>query len=447
MKRIFLPIEIKVREFHSKLLFSLFAAERGYETIMGGQIELIERMPKLSKGIYIDKSTAITKREWFRTCRALGNHVAAWDEEGLVYLSDEVYHVTRMDPESFGMTDLFFTWGPSHTRTVVSTYPEAVDRVVPVGNPRMDLLRPQFRGYCDERVEELRRKHGRLLLINTNFALHNFVKGSEAAASIFDPYPLKNKNDLLKGWYDFQKLGYEGFLEAASAMYERFPDHTIVIRPSPAEKIEPWVRHFDGKQRGLVSKEGNVVEWIRAADAVVHFNCTTSIEAFLLDVPSIAYRCAKSDVYETPLSIHCSTEASTLEELLEIIQDILAVPVRKHTRESLHAWKDEVIEDHLSALEGDTCCERILDELEKRQFIERPYTLPSVPLIKRIWRAWLKVIRRPDPADMYFYREKFPGVTVEEARSVAASFARTAKRFDKVRIASAGSNIIRIGPA
>lgn len=446
MKRIFLPIEIKVREFHSKLLFALFAAERGYETVLGGQIELIERMPKLGRGIYIDKSTAITKRDWFRTCRELGNHVAAWDEEGLVYLSDEVYHVTRMDPESFGLTDLFFTWGPSHTSTVLSGYPDAAERVVPVGNPRMDLLRPEFRGYCDERVTELRRKYGRMLLINTNFPLHNFAKGHEAAATIFDPYPLKNKSDLLNGWYEFQKNGYESFMEAASKIYEKFPDHTIVIRPAPAESIEPWQRHFEGNRRGVVSKEGNVVEWIRAADAVVHFNCTTGIEAFLLDVPSIAYRCVQSERYETPQVIRCSTEALTLDELVEKLQTTVNTDEAKPL-ERYKAYKDSIIEDHLCSLEGSTCCERILDEIDRRNFPERPITTRSVPLIKRMWRAWLRVIRRPDPADIRFYREKFPGLAVEEVRSVARGFTQNAKRFGDVTITSAGPNIVRIRPA
>lgn len=446
MNRIFLPIEIKVREFHSKLLFSLFAAEQDFETILGGQIELIDHMPRLGRGIYIDKSLSILKPEWFRRCRALGNHVAAWDEEGLVYLSDEVYHTTRMDSAAFALTDLFFTWGPSQMRTVTAYYPNAADRVVSVGNPRLDLLRPEFRGYCDERVAELRRRHGRILLINTNFALHNFAMGRAAAAKIFDPYPFSSKGDLLKGWFEFQKRGYEAFLSAATAMHDRFPDHTIVVRPCPAEDLLPWQRNFAGRPRGVVSKEGNVVEWIRAADATVQFNCTTGVEAFLLGKPSIAYRCVRSDVYETPLPIACSTEAFTLEELFARLDRSVAAATAGEPPPG-PVGTDRIIADHLSSLTGRTSCELILEEIRRRNFAERPYTLPRVPVIKRIWRAWLRVVRRPDPADMRYYREKFPGLSVDEARVVAADFARATGRFTGVRITAAGPNIVRVRPA
>jgi surface carbohydrate biosynthesis protein len=446
MNRLFLPIEIKVREFHSKMLFSLFAAEQGFETVLGGQIELIEKMPALGRGLYIDKSTAITKREWFHRLHALGNHVAAWDEEGLVYLSDEVYHATRMDPEAFRLTDLFFSWGPHHTRTVLAGYPGAADRVVAGGNPRMDLLRPEFRGYCDARVAELRKRHGRILLVNTNFALHHFAKGKEAAARIFDPYPLGGKAALLKGWYAFQEEGCNAFMEAAAALHDRFPDHTIVIRPCPAEDSAPWRRLMEGKPRGIVSKEGNVVEWMRAAEATLQFNCTTGVEAYLLGWPSIAYRPVRSDEFETPLPIACGLEAFTLEEVLSRTEQLVSAHASGRSPPEPDEDRLRIITDHLGPPGGPTSCERILAEIRRRDFPERAIALPPLPLIKRAWRAWLRVVRRPDPADIRFYREKFPGLDLAEARAVAEAFSRANGRFAGVRVTRAGPNLVRITP-
>lgn len=446
-RTIFLPIEIKVREFHSKMLFALFAAERGYETILGGQIELMERMHRLGRGIYIDKSTAVTKREWFRRLRALGNQVAAWDEEGLVYLSDEVYHITRMDPEAFALTDLFFAWGPHHARTVLAGYPDAGPRVVEAGNPRMDLLRPEFRGYCDASVARLRERYGRMILMNTNFPLHNFAKGREAAAKIFDPYPLREKAGLLEEWFAFQRKGYEAFQAAALALMDRFPEHTVVVRPCPAEDLAPWQRLFEGRTRGVVSKEGNVVEWIRASDAVIQFNCTTGVETYLLGVPSIAYRCARSELLETGLVIACSREAFTQDELLSEVERAVARTAAGQPPEPPGPEAQRIIADYLVSTGGATSCERILDELDRRALTVRPFTLPPVPLIKRAWRVWLSVVRRPDPSDIRWYREKFPGLALEEARTVAADFARATGRFGGVRVTSAGKHLVRISPS
>lgn len=443
MKRIFLPIEIKVRELDSKILFALCAAERGYETILGGQLELIERVPRLGKGIYIDKSTAVTKREWFLKCRQLGNYVTAWDEEGLIFLNDEVYHATRMDPVAFSHVDLFFAWGDAHRQTVLHRYPDAAERVIPVGNSRMDLLRPEFRGYSDRRVELLRRIHGPFILINTNFALHNFAKGKEAAAKIFDPYPLAGQKSLLRDWYEFQHQGFNAFCAAIPELHDRFPSHKIIIRPSPAEDAVPWQELAARLERVVCSKEGNVVEWMRAADATVQFNCTTGVEAFLLGKPSISYRPVTSPVFETTLSLACSFHARTLDALQQRLASVIAAADNVDVPLPVDS---DVMKKHLASWDGPAACEQILDVLAKYEMPARPVTLSPVPLIKRIWRAWLRVVRRPNPLDIQYYRGKFPGLSVEEAREVAADLSRTTGRFKNVQISGAGHNIIRVYP-
>ncbi|MDE0839828.1 MAG: hypothetical protein OSB41_12370 [Kiritimatiellae bacterium] len=86
----------------------------------------LDCMSKLGKGIYTDKSTSVTKPEWVTKFCALGNDVSAWDEKGLVYLSEAVYHGTRMCDEAFELVDLFYSWGASHTRTVEAGYSAAV---------------------------------------------------------------------------------------------------------------------------------------------------------------------------------------------------------------------------------------------------------------------------------------------------------------------------------
>ena len=108
---LFVPIETKVREFHGKLLFSLAAAERGFEVLLGGQEALVEGVAALGRGIYLDKSISESKTKWFQRCRALGNSICAWDEEGLVVFDDETYRDLRFCEESFDQTDLFFAWG------------------------------------------------------------------------------------------------------------------------------------------------------------------------------------------------------------------------------------------------------------------------------------------------------------------------------------------------
>jgi surface carbohydrate biosynthesis protein len=442
-QKIFLPVEIKAREFHSKVLFSLFAAEHGFEVFLGGQCELWDRLPKLGKGIYIDKSTAITKRYWYRYFRSLGNNIVAWDEEGLVIFSDEVFHATRMDPECFEQVDTYFAWGPNEMRAILSKYPHAADKVFATGNPRIDLLREGIRDYCASSVQRLRETHGPIILVNTNFPIYNNFKGFDAGLKIFDDYPMASFHDFKAKYLEFTRRGYEGFMDAIPLIRNAFPSHTIIIRPAPVENSDPWVERFGADDGIVVTKEGNVVEWIQAADAVIQFNCTTAVESFLLGVPVIAYRCVRSDMLEPELPNACSMDAFSQEELISQLSH--AIQARRNKEKIvLPAEKQQIVDRYIADLDGPPVCERIVKILSERTFPARPVTLEKVPMIKRAWRHILKLVRRPDPMDVQYYRAKFPGMTVAEVKTLAEGFSASTGRFQNVKISRHNSDIIKI---
>jgi surface carbohydrate biosynthesis protein len=410
---------------------------------------LLAALPRFAPGLYIDKSSAVTKIEWFRRSRALGHHLAVWDEEGLVYLNDHVYHSTRMHPEAFEQVDLLCAWGPHQRQTVLARYPEAEDRVVIGGNPRLDLLRREFRDYTDETVKALHARHGRMILVNTNFALYNHFKGLDAGVRTLSHYPMGERRDLIAGWNKFQKEGFERFREALPGIRARFPGHTLVIRPAPSESAETWQAASASIPGTVVTKEGNVVEWIRAADCVVQFNCTTAVEAFLLDVPTIAFRCVRSEQYETPLTIACSTEAFTKEELLSSLAALVEGGSAPRGMAGRSEAQRAVIREHLGDLadqHGPTSCERILTELQRRSLPPRPRTWRRVPLVKRAWRRVLRAVRRSDKVGVRYYREKFSGLSVPEVRAAAASFQRTTGRFAGVRILPVARDVVLVCP-
>ena len=87
---ILLPIETKAREFHAKLLLICFAAENDFNIILGDQNEMNRNMKCLPRGIFIDKSIAITKIKSFQKKKKVGNCVVAWcEEDGKWYIQDK----------------------------------------------------------------------------------------------------------------------------------------------------------------------------------------------------------------------------------------------------------------------------------------------------------------------------------------------------------------------
>lgn len=95
-----IPIETKVREFDAKLLLSVVALRKGFDVVVGSLWEIKYLTDLLDRGIFLDKSIAKTKQQWFRQCRQKGHRVAALDEEGLVYFDAETYRQLRIFSES-----------------------------------------------------------------------------------------------------------------------------------------------------------------------------------------------------------------------------------------------------------------------------------------------------------------------------------------------------------
>ena len=95
-----IPIEVKVREFHGKLLLGAVAAESGFNVLIGEQIELRSKLRFLPRGIILEKGVTPHQLADLHHDRKVGNRVAAWCEEGLVYRNREAYLRTRIGLEA-----------------------------------------------------------------------------------------------------------------------------------------------------------------------------------------------------------------------------------------------------------------------------------------------------------------------------------------------------------
>ena len=174
-----LPVETKAREFHAKLLLAALAVERGYRVVLGEQNAMVRQIAHLPRGLYVDKSIAKTKTKHFQRLRQQGNKVAAWCEEGLVYRDRDAYLRQRIDLASLAEAERFFCWGAVQRADIAAKAGKDEAKLVATGNPRFDLLRPDYRGLFADEAQALRDRHGDFILINTNFARYNHFYGED----------------------------------------------------------------------------------------------------------------------------------------------------------------------------------------------------------------------------------------------------------------------------
>lgn len=148
----------------------------------------------------------------------------------------------------------------------------------PVGNTRIDMLRPELRAFHAPEIAAIRARFGDYVLFNSNFAtVNNVISGGTR----FN----------LAGWVPGEQAarGATGLLAHKRNLFERFqtllpqvaaaiaPRH-LVIRPHPSEEHATWRELASGLANVSVVFEGSVVPWIAGARVLIDNGCTSAVE-------------------------------------------------------------------------------------------------------------------------------------------------------------------------
>ncbi len=386
-KRLLLiPVENQVRELDPKLLLACIAAQRGFSSVIGSRRELEFRIDSYPKSIYLSKSMTGRSLIFFRLAKKFEHEIVTWDEEALVHLPPETYFSRRLHPEAIRQVSHLFAWGQDNIE-LWRQYPQLPDNlpIHSVGNPRIDMLRPEMQPFYDDEVQALRDSYGDFILINTNF---NHVNAFGPDMNLFQP--VKNpgetarfgraakgmSREYAKGLWHHKQAVFKDFQELIPKLDKAFPQLNIVIRPHPTERHDTYNEIAAKCSRVHVTNQGNVVPWILATRAVLHNGCTTGIEAFVMGVPAISYRASINEKYDNGfyrLPNAVSLQCFTFEQLQDMVQQILdgtLVTTDDDKRQAL-------VGHYLASQSGPLSCERMVDVLESLANDEKEYFGPS----------------------------------------------------------------------
>jgi surface carbohydrate biosynthesis protein len=379
LKWVIVPVETKVRELDAKLLLCCAAAEAGFGAIIGHQHAIRRIWRTLPRGAVLDKSVVKANREKFYAYRQSGNRVLAWCEEGLLLADTQDYLNRKIYPPTLATVDLFFAWGANQVDVVLGKVPEIEDKVRCVGNPRIDLLRPEFRGYFAQEVGELRRRYGSFILVNTNFAPYNNVRGMGTSLEIqkrSGKIVSAADEALFMRFVKFKKKMYHAFISMVERLAQAFPDHRLIIRPHPSENHENWRAAVQRWANADVVHEGNVINWLLAAELTIQNGCTTGIESFLLDRPTISYQPFDSGIYEDYLPDVLGTAVNSMDEMISLVEDVLAG--NKLEEDGKLVQKRRLAARFIENVTGPLCIDVIVDLLKSLPLGREPL-VPSMP--------------------------------------------------------------------
>ena len=455
-RRLTIPVEVFNREFDAKVLLSCFAAERGFSVIIGEKHEIKLNLASIPRSIFIPTNLSNRYLATTTLLNNLGHTLVGSDEEAIVYCSPEVYVKEKLGEKVFPQPKLFFAWGPENSRIWKMQHNYNQMPIHITGNPRTDLLRPELRPYWSDQVESIRKRFGRIILINTNFGKLNHFrpnKGDERKAldtAVLSPSTV-DESEL--GMAKHRLALFEFFQEMVGKIAETFPNHTVLIRPHPSESHESWIQAAKGCSNVQVHIEGHVIPWLLAADSIIHNSCTTGLESYLLGRPVFSYQPITSEQFDKKLPNTLSHKATSCEELIKLIETSLAsAPIAE---KSERREKKELIEDFIEALQGPFACERIVSALEKFDdtCVQLPPNWKTVMVAKthalsrKLRRKFNVKFRLGDQNRVQRYeylKHIFPEIDLSKIEKRINSFQNVLCRFNNIGVKALNKSIFEI---
>ena len=365
---LYLPVEALADELESKLLLSCLAVKSGISVVIGPKRSMLRAIPGAQPGVILFNAMTAKVASHMRLARDNGFRVIAIDEEvaGLIVRNDGLRWVSQ---EAVDASDVVFALNGEHRTFLAERFSCDHEKCVVVGNPRWDLLRPEFLQRYDGEVEEIQKEYGRIILISTNLSLTNTCERSlEAAIRRFEDSQLLDHRRQADRYYVGEHLvlevGTQNGLRALLRMLPKgFPHHKLIVCPHANEHAGAWQQVAEETPQVEVVRRGSIIPWIIAADSLVHTYSTAGVEAFVLGRPAISFRPTYSHILENYLSSQVNVIASTPEEVVIQLQRI----VQRNARSCCPpAEALALFERHVAPQRGSLASELIVKSLRSK---------------------------------------------------------------------------------
>lgn len=304
MPRILLLVDHKVRDLpRLALLKALLEDECGHEVaLMPRVIDPIKAARRWLPDLIV--FPFLRGHKWIRRVRHLhqaGVQCAVlsseywygqFDERAKALAeSDVVREIDRLS--------LYFANHPALQTAMEGHYGRRFGQIEYVGNPSFDFYVPPLRALLARR-ETFLPQHGLdpaqpVLLVVTSFPQANYLSDTPEEQQRSIAFWRTASRDVV---IENQVVHRQLMMDAVAAIARRYPALNLLFRPHPFEMMKPpgyqVYRDFFA-QHGLEARlrlvpEGHISHLLNVSDLVLYSWSTTALEAWLLDLPTVALR-------------------------------------------------------------------------------------------------------------------------------------------------------------
>jgi len=300
-KNIYIPIEIKVREFVPKVFFAHKAAKKNYRIYIGSKNRILEIIEKKEKkgGVFFYKgglnknASSLIKKK----CDLF----AIMDEEIVPNMQKYMY---RMSDQSFfsyiiknrleqNNVDKYYTSNKeinNAAKKVLSNKTFSLS----TGNLKIDLWKDKNLDLYAAKKKIIKKKFKNFIIFNSDIRyLHN--KNDFEDNFDLDVYKslkkdsrfIKKEMSSLKRFSKFKNKNFLFLIKLLNNIDKNLKKIKLIIRPHPTEDINIWrIVTKNLKNIEISPPTDDVIPYILASKGVIHNGCTTSNASICLNKPT-----------------------------------------------------------------------------------------------------------------------------------------------------------------
>ncbi len=327
-KRIYLPIEIIIRELDSKLLLGislLINSNNEWEVIIGNVKKMGSYINRKNKTpfIWLDKGVEINPLKLKKILYNNGRAILL-DEEGGVYTRKHKKFPRGLKVNSaLQFYEKIFFWGQETYNNWQKLHKNLkASQLVISGNPRFDLSKKDFINYFKNLNPCV--PNYKYILISTAFGNGNPHIPIDKNYSVYwNKINAGTVNSIDFEITDYQKRLFEPFLRGIERLVKDFPNEKFILRPHPFENMRSYDKYFKDLKNIDIIYSGPIQDWLPNAKFIIHSGCTTAIEAFFHKLNAICYAPIEGEDNEQFTTFEISDVAEDYEALYNSFKEKL----------------------------------------------------------------------------------------------------------------------------
>ena len=281
---ILLPLEIKDREFHSKIFLGSKIIENSNFNVVIGEKNKVYNLFKNNNNVYLLSKGGPKLGFRFKKKNYENNFIGILDEEGPILNLDKHEKSTRLHKLILDNIDDYFLWGKKdllNNRAIFNNFKKNLNLY---GHPKFDILKKENIKFYQKEINQLKNKYKKFIFFSSSFPVDQVMNKRSFNKFRFHNFEMGKKEKQIKKnfnrYLDIEKENYIYLIKLLEKIAQENPNINIIFRPHPRQNIDLVKKRFNLKAKNIkIVYKDVITPWIAACDLYIHSGCSSFLEA------------------------------------------------------------------------------------------------------------------------------------------------------------------------